>query len=91
MMRKLKLWILGLCSICMFVCVQPVKVEAYTYAEKQMAKDWLSAHGYPPTWAGAEAAYQDYLNGKWQDEARKYLGDEGDVLDDEEEEEESAS
>lgn len=41
---------------------------AYTEEEKQMAKDWLSAHGYPPTMDGAYQAYQDYLNGKFDEE-----------------------
>ena len=32
--------------------------------QKQQAKSWLSSHGYPPTRAGAEQAYQDYMDGK---------------------------
>lgn len=39
-------------------------VYAYTQEEKEAAKAWLAAHGYPPTRAGAEQAYQDYLDGK---------------------------
>ena len=36
---------------------------------------WLSAHGYPPTRAGAEQAYQDYMDGKIDvPEADAYLG-----------------
>lgn len=38
---------------------------AYTEEEKEAAKSWLSQNGYPPTMAGAEQAYQDYLNGKF--------------------------
>lgn len=41
------------------------EVLAYTQEEKQMVKDWLSAHGYAPTWDGAYQAYQDYLDGKF--------------------------
>lgn len=38
---------------------------AYTQEEKEAAKAWLIANGYSPDWGGANAAYQDYLNGKW--------------------------
>lgn len=38
--------------------------KAYTEEQKQAAKAWLSAHGYPPTKEGAYQAYQDYQNGK---------------------------
>lgn len=37
---------------------------AYTDAEKEAAKAWLSSHGYSPTMSGAQQAYQDYLDGK---------------------------
>ena len=43
---------------------RPVATYAYTDEEKQQAKSWLSSHGYPPTRAGAEQAYQDYMDGK---------------------------
>ena len=43
-------------------------VYAYTEEEKQQAKAWLSAHGYSPDSAGASQAYQDYLNGKFDEE-----------------------
>lgn len=43
-------------------------VHAYTEEEKQQAKAWLSAHGYSPDMNGANQAYQDYLNGKFDDE-----------------------
>lgn len=39
-------------------------VRAYTEEQKQEAKAWLSAHGYPATKEGAYQAYQDYLSGK---------------------------
>ncbi len=42
--------------------------EEYTEEEKAQAKAWLSAHGYPPTREGANQAYQDYLDGKFDEE-----------------------
>ena len=42
--------------------------HAYTEEEKQQAKAWLSAHGYSPDMGGASQAYQDYLNGKFDEE-----------------------
>ena len=43
--------------------------------QKQQAKSWLSSHGYPPTRAGAEQAYQDYMDGKIDvPEADAYIG-----------------
>lgn len=65
-MKKLFL-ILTLCLMTSISCVAPIETYAYTEEEKQMAKDWLSAHGYSPTRAGAEQAYQDYLDGKFGD------------------------
>lgn len=41
---------------------------AYTEEEKQQAKAWLSAHGYSPDAGGASQAYQDYLDGKFDEE-----------------------
>lgn len=41
---------------------------AYTDEEKAQAKAWLSAHGYSPDAGGANQAYEDYLNGKFDDE-----------------------
>lgn len=38
--------------------------KAYTEKQKQEAKAWLSAHGYPATKEGAYQAYRDYLSGK---------------------------
>lgn len=53
-----------------FICILTLQftvlqTHAYTDEEKQAVKNWLSANGYPPTMGGAEQAYQDYLNGKW--------------------------
>lgn len=42
--------------------------HAYTEEQKQQAKAWLSAHGYSPDMGGANQAYQDYLNGKFDEE-----------------------
>lgn len=41
---------------------------AYTEEEIAQAKAWLSAHGYSPDAGGASQAYQDYLNGKFDEE-----------------------
>ncbi|MDE5778273.1 MAG: hypothetical protein K2I10_07225 [Lachnospiraceae bacterium] len=41
---------------------------AYTEEEKAQAKAWLSAHGYSPDYGGAAQAYQDYLDGKFNEE-----------------------
>lgn len=45
-----------------------VCAEEYSEKEKAAAKAWLSAHGYSPTREGAAQAYQDYLNGKFDDD-----------------------
>jgi len=42
--------------------------HAYTEEEKAQAKAWLSAHGYSPDAGGASQAYQDYLDGKFDEE-----------------------
>lgn len=54
--------------------------EGYTDEQVAAAKAWLSAHGYPPTRAGAAQAYQDYLDGKFDDdpEVRRLMGDDSD-------------
>lgn len=66
---KRRIRIICLCitlSITAACSLSPQKeVLAYTQEEKQMVKDWLSAHGYAPTWDGAYQAYQDYLDGKF--------------------------
>lgn len=57
------------------ICAHTTDIYAYTEEEKQQAKSWLSSHGYPPTRAGAEQAYQDYLDGKLDiPEADAYFG-----------------
>ena len=50
--------------------------DGYTDEQKAAAKAWLSSHGYAPTRAGANQAYQDYLNGKFDNdpEVQKALG-----------------
>ena len=50
--------------------------SGYTEEQKAAAKAWLSSHGYAPTRAGAAQAYQDYLDGKFDNdpEVRKYKG-----------------
>lgn len=49
-------------------CSASLTARAYTEEEKQQAKAWLSAHGYSPDMNGANQAYQDYLNGKFDEE-----------------------
>ena len=73
-MKKLILIVmLALCTVT--ITSRPVQTYAYTEEQKQQAKAWLSAHGYPPTRAGAEQAYQDYMDGKIDvPEADAYLG-----------------
>lgn len=39
--------------------------RAYTQEEIDAAKAWLSANGYSPDMGGAQAAYTDYMNGKF--------------------------
>ena len=65
-MKKI-IFLLAVCLFCGVTATKPLETYAYTEEEKQMAKDWLSAHGYSPTQAGAEQAYRDYLNGKFDD------------------------
>ena len=67
-MKKWKLT--AVIVLCLFVATatfnrSEVSVYAYTQEEIDAAKAWLSANGYSPTMAGAEQAYQDYLNGKF--------------------------
>ena len=57
--------------VCMFLalCLSAGTTSyAYTEEEKAQAKAWLSAHGYSPDAGGASQAYQDYLNGKFDEE-----------------------
>ena len=62
--------------------------HAYTQEQKNQAKAWLSAHGYPPTEDGAWQAYSDWLDGQWWDEfgsPAEYFGWDEDEDDDDEE------
>ena len=73
-MKRLLL-ILMLILGAVMITSRPVATYAYTDEEKQQAKSWLSSHGYPPTRAGAEQAYQDYMDGKIDvPEADAYMG-----------------
>lgn len=66
--RKLKkrLFVLMMLLGVVFVSQQiSVPVCAYTQEEKEAAKVWLSDHGYSPDMGGAQAAYNDYMNGKF--------------------------
>lgn len=63
--KTITLMVLGLMMTMVIFCRTVTSAYAYTEEEIQMAKDWLSSHGYAPTMAGAEQAYQDYLNGMW--------------------------
>lgn len=62
--KKSLLVILGFCLL--LGCSMP----SYAYTEEQIAqaRAWLSAHGYSPDRGGAAAAYQDYLNGRFDEE-----------------------
>lgn len=51
-------------SICRSANSPATVTKAYTEEQKQQAKAWLSAHGYPPTREGAYQAYSDYQSGK---------------------------
>lgn len=67
-MKKWKL--AAVMMLCLFLATatfNKVQMPVYAYTEEEIAaaKAWLSANGYSPTRAGAEQAYQDYLNGKW--------------------------
>lgn len=60
--------IFGLIIVSVFGTYHTKSVYAYTDEEKAQAKAWLSAHGYSPDYGGASQAYQDYLNGKFDEE-----------------------
>ncbi|MBR6404183.1 MAG: hypothetical protein IKS48_12420 [Eubacterium sp.] len=86
-MRLLKVFLIVIiCAFCLnvgFTVHADDEYSGYSEEEKEAAKAWLSAHGYPPTRAGAEMAYQDYLNGKFDDDpdVAKYRRDNGDDTD----------
>lgn len=68
-MRKSKIhfiWVVMMIALLSFGISNTA--HAYTEEEKQQAKAWLSAHGYSPDAGGASQAYQDYLNGKFDEE-----------------------
>lgn len=69
-MRLIKptMFIVGLILVVVGSLGMSHEAKAYTDEEKAQAKAWLSAHGYSPDAGGAAAAYQDYLNGKFDEE-----------------------
>lgn len=68
MKRQIIYFVVVLCTFFMLYCSIGIRAYAYTEEEKQQAKAWLSAHGYSPDMSGANQAYQDYLNGKFDEE-----------------------
>ncbi len=67
-MKTMRLFFGTLMVTLLLVCSVSFTSYAYTEEEKAQAKAWLSAHGYSPDWGGANQAYQDYLNGKFDEE-----------------------
>lgn len=59
------IYVLSLMLCILFFSLWKTVAYAYTEEEKEAAKAWLSANGYSPDAAGAAAAYQDYLDGKF--------------------------
>lgn len=68
MKRQIIYFVIVLCTFFMLCFSVGTRAYAYTEEEKQQAKAWLSAHGYSPDMSGANQAYQDYLNGKFDEE-----------------------
>ncbi|MCM1157412.1 MAG: hypothetical protein NC300_04195 [Bacteroidales bacterium] len=68
MKRNIILLMLTGLLILLFGLGIPFSSRAYTEEEKAQAKAWLSAHGYSPDAGGASQAYQDYLDGKFDEE-----------------------
>lgn len=68
MKKQMLHFIIMLCAMIVLCCSTSMTAHAYTEEEKQQAKAWLSAHGYSPDASGASQAYQDYLNGKFDEE-----------------------
>lgn len=62
------IFVFGILSFSENMILLQTYAEEYSQEQKDAAKAWLSAHGYPPTRAGAAQAYQDYQNGKFDDE-----------------------
>lgn len=67
-MNRMRHMIGTLILVAMVVLNLSFTSSAYTEEQKQQAKAWLSAHGYSPDMGGANQAYQDYLNGKFDEE-----------------------
>ena len=67
---------LVLCFVLLYQC--HIVTYAYTEEEKEAAKQWLIQHGYSPDRGGANQAYQDYLNGKFDGEDLKGEGNQDD-------------
>lgn len=55
----------GLVLCVSLFCKCQIVSLAYTAEEIEAAKQWLIQHGYSPDEGGANQAYQDYLNGKF--------------------------
>ena len=67
----------AVCKLSVYTDISKVYAdEDYSEEDKAAAKAWLIAHGYPPTRAGAAQAYQDFLDGKLDDDpdVRRYKG-----------------
>ena len=79
--RKLLRGIMVLASfiLCFTILIKCEMVTyAYTDEEKEAAKQWLIQYGYSPDRGGANQAYQDYLNGKFDGEDLKGEGNQDD-------------
>lgn len=68
MQKKILYFILAMVVAAVFSFGICSTSHAYTEEEKAQAKAWLSAHGYSPDAGGASQAYQDYLDGKFDEE-----------------------
>lgn len=69
MREYLRMLAQALCLLLMIIILSfAPTAHAYTQEQKNQAKAWLSAHGYPPTEDGAWQAYSDWLDGQWWDE-----------------------
>ena len=73
MQKRKKVWrgIVNIASLALCIVLgfrSQMVAYAYTEEEKEAAKQWLVQHGYSPDRGGANQAYQDYLNGKFDDE-----------------------
>lgn len=66
--NRIWLFVITLLLVCTAALTFTRTAQAYTEEEKAQAKAWLSAHGYSPDYDGASQAYQDYLDGKFDEE-----------------------